>query len=432
MRFIADFHLHSRFSRATSDEITVENLAKWAQVKGIDILGTGDFTHPAWLKELQEKLEPAAESGLFRLKARSEKPRVKGNGLKADGRSTRFILTTEISCIYGKKDRLRKIHLLVLSPSFEAVEKINARLGLIGNLKADGRPILGLDAKELLKIVLQSSPASLVIPAHAWTPWFSLFGSKSGFDSVEECFEDYAPHIFALETGLSADPQMFWRLSALDKYTLVSNSDAHSLAKLGREANVFEGPEISYRLIAAAIKRREEGLRLNETLEFFPEEGKYHFDGHRLCQVVLSPAESRQNKNLCPVCRRPLTIGVLNRVEELADRPEGIRPERARPFRHLIPLVEIIAEALNVLPGAKQVQQEYQNLVLKLGSEFQILLEKSPGELRSVTLPEIAEGILRVREGKVRLEPGFDGVFGRIRLFEPGEQERISQQKTLF
>jgi uncharacterized protein (TIGR00375 family) len=327
---------------------------------------------------------------------------------------------------------VRKIHLLVLAPSLEAVEKINARLDLIGNLKADGRPILGLDAKELLKIVLQTSPDSLVVPCHCWTPWFSIFGSKSGFDSVEECFDDDAQHIYALETGLSSDPAMNWRLSALDKYTLISNSDSHSCQKIGREANVFEGNNLSYQDIVKAVKRKNGNLKLAYTIEFFPEEGKYHFDGHRLCGVSLAPAESRKNQGLCPVCKRPLTIGVLNRVEELADQAEGRKPENAIPFKSLVPLEEIIADCLGQSPGTKAVDLEYQNLIKKLGPEFKILVQSTRSELEAATRPEIAEGIRRVRDGQVVLTPGFDGVYGRVKIFNQGEQREISKQKTLF
>ncbi|MBI4359425.1 MAG: hypothetical protein HY577_02500 [Candidatus Nealsonbacteria bacterium] len=832
MKFVADFHIHSRFSRATSKEINLENLARWASVKGISLLGTGDFTHPVWFKELKEGLEPA-EPGLFKLKP---KTRAKiNNGFGAGAEGTRFILTTEISCIYSKNNRVRKIHLLVISPSLESVEKINSRLEWVGNLKADGRPILGIDAKELTKIILQLSPASVVVPAHCllpdayihsktgmrqikdikigdfvythtgktkrvenvlkrayhgliytirpsyfrlglattpehpylamrndcyqgqsnyygeqlkreyfrgtkpqwipadkikigdillfprfrnikdqefldltqvvnpipikfkenkiapigfkvtwlpqaitvdkdfcrlvgyylsegytnnrdaiafcfsdrekeyiadlqslmkkifdiepsrivqkegvggveiiyfskilynafghlfyslsdkkahskmlptwmlelplekqveifrgwwrgdhgstvsrtlmnqmkiillrlgvvpsinvntraqyekrgrhfingrkisanndlfmfsrlsffedkfnllrekefaqsnyktirkngwidenyiylpvrnidknsyrgdvfnlevkednsyitefatvhncWTPWFSVFGSKSGFDSVEECFEDYSRYIFALETGLSSDPKMNWRLSALDQYTLISNSDSHSLRKIGREANVFEGAALSYPEVIKAIKKMGQNLKLIYTIEFFPEEGKYHYDGHRLCQVSFSPEQTKKSGGTCPVCGKSLTIGVLSRVEELADRPEGSSPVGRIPFKSLVPLEEIIAEALGLLPGAKKVEEEYHSLIKKMGSEFSILTEASLSDLTALTLPEIAEGISRVREGRLVIEPGYDGLYGRVRIFNQGEQKIISKQKSLF
>ncbi len=420
MQFIADFHLHSKYSRATSPQMNLENLDKWARIKGIKVLGTGDFTHPEWFKELKEKLEPA-ESGLFKLK-------VSDSG-------TRFILTSEISCIYSKLGKVRKIHIIIFAPAFEIVEKINAYLDCIGNLKSDGRPILGLDAKELAKIILNTSEDCLIVPGHIWTPWFSLFGSKSGFDSIEECFEEYSKYIYAGETGLSSNPEMNWRLSALDKITLISNSDAHSPAKLGREANVFEGNELNYQSILNAIKYRGRtpvNLRLIYTLEFFPEEGKYHYDGHRLCEISLSPAESKKYNNICPNCGRPLTIGVLNRVEQLSDRPEGFKPENAISFKSLVPLEEVIAEALGKGVGTIGVDKEYKNLIEKFGSEFKVLLNIARQDLEAVTLPEIAEGIIKVREGKVFVEPGYDGVYGKVRIFSKGEQKILSKQGILF
>ena len=434
MSFIADFHIHSKYSRATSHDMDLENLDKWAKIKGIKVLGSGDFTHPEWLKNLKTKLEPS-EPGLFKLSTRP--------GL-VDG--TRFILTSEISCIYSKtravakgekedlssltKGKVRKIHIIIFAPSFETAERINAQLGWIGNLKADGRPILGLDAKELTKIVLNASGDCLVIPAHLMTPWFSLFGSKSGFDSIEECFEEYSKYIFAGETGLSADPKMLWRMSDGRKITLISNSDAHSPQKIGREANVFD-TEISYPAITEAIKTKNPQKFLY-TIEFFPEEGKYHYDGHRTCQISLSPEESKKYNNICPNCAKPLTIGVLNRVNSLADRPEGSKPKGAIPFKSLVPLSEIIAGALGVLPGAKQVEKEYKNLIEKFGNEFEILLKISRQNLEIATLPEIAEGIERVREGKIFIEPGFDGVYGKIKIFSQKEKKNSSRQGILF
>ena len=416
MQFIADFHIHSKYSRATARDMDLENLDKWAKIKGIKVLGTGDFTHPEWLKNLKEKLS-LAEPGLFKL--------------RKDDTGTRFILTSEISCIYSKNNKVRKIHIIVFAPSFEAVDNINARLGLIGNLKSDGRPILGLDAKELAKIVLGASKDCLVAPAHIWTPWFSIFGSKSGFDSVEECFEDYSKYIYAGETGLSSDPAMNWRLSALDKIAMISNSDAHSPSKIGREANVFDLPFLSYDSIIAAIKTKDPRNFLY-TIEFFPEEGKYHYDGHRVCGISLSPEKSKKYNNICPTCGKPLTIGVMNRVAELADRPVGFKPQGAIPFKSLVPLVEIIAESLGVGVVAKQVAAEYKKIIKSFGSEFKILLDATKSELASATLPEIAEGIIRVREGRVFIEPGYDGVYGKVRIFSQGEQKKISKQKTLF
>jgi len=325
---------------------------------------------------------------------------------------------------------VRKIHIIVFAPSFEAVDKINAQLGWIGNLKSDGRPILGLDAKELTKIVLNISGDCLVVCSHAWTPWFSVFGSRSGFDSLEECFDEYSKYIYAIETGLSSSPEMNWRLSALDKITLISNSDAHSAQKIGREANVFD-TEISYPAIIEAIKTKNPQKFLY-TIEFFPEEGKYHYDGHRLCNISLSPEESKKYNNICPNCGKLLTIGVLNRVAELADRPQGFKPQNAIPFKSLIPLAEIIADCLGVLPGAKQVEKEYKNLIEKFDNEFEILLNASRSNLENVTLPEIAEGIERVREGKISILPGYDGVYGKIKIFSKEEKKSSSRQGILF
>ena len=415
MKFIADFHLHSKYSRATSPQMDLENLDKWAKIKGIKILGTGDFTHPEWFNNLKQRLEPA-ESGLFKLKNSNSE--------------TRFILTTEISCIYSKKGKVRKVHIIIFAPSFEIVEKINTHLGWIGNLKADGRPILGLDSKELAKTVLNISENCLIVPAHIWTPWFSLFGSRSGFDSIEECFEEYSKYIFAGETGLSSNPAMNWRLSSLDKITLISNSDSHSPSRIGREANVFD-TEISYPAIIKAIKEKNPQKFLY-TIEFFPQEGKYHYDGHRMCGISLSPQESKKYNNICPNCGRPLTIGVLNRVDSLADRAGGFKPENVIPFKSLVPLAEIIADALGVMAGAKQVEEEYKNLIEKFENEFKVLLDVSRQDLESTTLPEIAEGIIRVKEGRVNIEPGYDGVYGKLRIFSKGEQKTLSKQGTLF
>lgn len=416
MKFIADFHLHSKYSRATSPKMDLENLAQWARIKGIKVLGTSDFTHPEWLKNLKVKLEPA-ELGLFKLK-----------NLKNE---IRFILTTEISCIYTKNGRVRKIHIILFAPSFEIVEKINAHLSWIGNLKSDGRPILGLDAKELAKTVLNISRDCLIVPAHVWTPWFSIFGSRSGFDSIEECFEEYSKYIYAIETGLSSNPSMNWRLSALDKVSLISNSDSHSPHKIGREANVFDLESLSYASIIDAIKAKDPQKFLY-TIEFFPQEGKYHYDGHRACDIRVSPQESKKYNNICPRCGRPLTIGVLNRVEELANRPEDFKPEGAIHFKSLIPLTEIIGDAMGTLSGAKRVESEYKNLIKNFGNEFKVLLDINHRDLEAVTFAEVAEGIIRAREGKVFIEPGYDGVYGKVRIFSKEEQKAPSKQSTLF
>ncbi len=408
MEFAADFHIHSKYSRATSKSISPEILDYWAEIKGIKVLGTGDFTHPVWLQELRRSLKEA-EPGLYKIK------------------ETRFILSSEISCIYSKKGRVRKIHIVVLSPSFEDVERINSKLEKIGNLKSDGRPILGLDAEELVKIVLETSPESFIIPVHIWTPWFSLFGSKSGFDSIEECFGEYSKAIYAVETGLSSDPPMNWRLSALDNIALVSNSDAHSPRKIGREANVFD-TDLSYSGIIEAIKSKDPKKFLY-TVEFFPQEGKYHYDGHRACGLRVSPEEAKKYNNICPRCGKPLTLGVCHRVEELADRKKG---KGIIPFKSLIPLEEIIAESLGYSSFGKKVEREYQNLIDKAGNELEILLKVSFEDLKRITLPEIAEGILEARKGRVQIEPGYDGVFGKVSIFFKKEKEKQKKQATIF
>ncbi len=430
MQFVADFHIHSKYSRATSKEMDVEHLDKWAKIKGIKVLGTGDFTHPQYLKELKEALEPA-EPGLFKLKATAVKKTKKLLGdFHLPENDTRFILTAEISCIYSKNNRTRKIHLLIFAPSFDAVEKINAHLGWIGNIKSDGRPILGLDAKEALKIVLNVSPDCMIIPAHAWTPWFSVFGSASGFDTLKECFDEYTKHIYAIETGLSSDPAMNWRLSQLDKITLISNSDSHSPSRIGREANVFD-TEVDYYSILDVLKKKD-AKRFLYTVEFFPEEGKYHIDGHRKCNVSMNPEETRKNKGLCPVCGKPLTIGVLYRVMQLADRPEGYKPENAIPYKSLVPLDQIIADAVDMGVAAKAVKKEYVELINRFGNEFNILLNAGRREIEAVSSPEIAEGIMRVREGKLKIEPGYDGEYGVVKIFDEKEREGFSKQNSLF
>ena len=440
MKFIADFHIHSKFSRATSHDMDLEHLEQWSKIKGIKVLGTGDFTHPVWFKELTSRLEPA-EKGLFKFKEQTAKMAKKNDtswfSPPQKPEEIRFILTTELSCIYSKNGRTRKVHLIVFAPSFEFVEKFNTHLGWLGNLKADGRPILGLDAKEIAKIALNLSGEALIVPGHAWTPWFSIFGSMSGFNSIEECFDEYSRYIFAIETGLSSDPAMNWRISKLDNITLISNSDSHSPQRIGREANIFEGNELSYQKITEAIRLgarapQSNSLRLTSTIEFFPEEGKYHFDGHRACKIVFGPEETKKHKNICPVCGRPLTIGVMNRVEELADRPEGFVSKGAIPFLSLIPLEEIIADAFGVGVGTKTVEKEYENLINKFSNEFNILINISRAELERSTKPEIAEGIIRVREKRVKIEPGYDGEYGKIKIFGDGEQKKFSKQSSLF
>lgn len=416
MTYIADLHFHSKYSRAVSHEMDLEHFDAWGQIKGIDLLGTTDFTHPAWLAELKEKLVPE-KNGLLKLKGSSS--------------PAHFLLTTEISCIYSKNNRTYRIHLVVIAPDFAAVEKINTQLAWIGNLKSDGRPILGLDAKELVKIVLGASPDCLVIPAHIWTPWFSLFGSQSGFDSLKDCFEEYSSKIYAVETGLSSDPAMNWRLKQLDNLSIVSFSDAHSPANLGREATVFDLEKLSYKNILKAIRRTDGKNKIDYTIEFYPEEGKYHWDGHRNCNQRLSPEESEKNKSICPNCDRPLTIGVMNRVQKLADRAEGEKSPSAVPFKKLVPLQQIIAEALGQKPLTKAVNLEYENLVKAGSSEFNVLINLPDDELKKITSSRIAEGIKRVREGKLTILAGYDGVFGTVKVFSD-EENLTSKQSSLF
>jgi len=405
MKFIADLHLHSRYSRATSQDMEVKALALWAKRKGIKLLGTGDFTHPLYFLDLKSKLEPLG-NGLFVLKEEPE--------------GTHFLLTAEVSNMYSQGGKSRRIHTLIFAPSFEVVERINTRLAKYGKTGSDGRPIFGFSAKDLLKMILDISPECLIIPAHAWTPWFSIFGANSGFNSIQECYEEESRHIHAIETGLSSDPEMNWRLSALDDITLISNSDAHSPGKIGREANVF-GCELSYAAVTGAI-RKKDPRRILYTIEFFPEEGKYHYDGHRNCHILFSPQETRKHKGLCPVCGKRLTVGVMNRVEELADRPVGTIPPKAIPALRTVPLDEIIADVLGVGANASSVEKEYLRMVEKGGSEFDILLELSPEELSAFTPPHILEGIFRVREGRLKITPGYDGVFGKVEILSPAER----------
>jgi len=404
MHIIADLHIHSRYSRACSQQMEVTTLARWARIKGVNLLGTGDFTHPLYFAELKAKLEPT-DGGLLRV--------------KGDSQSPFFIPTVEVCNIYRQAGRLQKIHTLIIAPNLEVVEKINQKLRLHGNLSADGRPTFTCPAKELVKLVLDVSPDCLLVPAHAWTPWFSVFGSYSGFDSLEECFEEETKNIYAIETGLSSDPAMNWRLSALDRITLISNSDAHSPRKIAREANVFECTP-SYREIAEIIKSPDPS-RFRFTIEFFPEEGKYHYDGHRKCEVVWSPKETKRQKGLCPVCGAKVTVGVMHRVDDLADRDEGYTPSQPIPAKHLVPLEEILAEALKTKPGTKTVEKEYERLTAKLGSELEILLDISDEELRRVCPPPVCEAILKVRCEEVQVEPGYDGVYGKVHISTPSK-----------
>jgi len=384
-----------------------ESIWKWAQLKGITVIGTGDFTHPEWLNELKEKLDPAG-NGLFKLKKKFLSNDIP-DSCNAD---VFYLLTAEISCIYSKNGRTRKIHSIIFAPDFSDAAAINSALSKIGNLHSDGRPILGLDAKELLKIVLDVSPDAMLVPAHAWTPHFSVFGAVSGFDSLDECFEELTPHIYAIETGLSSDPAMNWRLSALDRITLISNSDAHSPAKIGREANFFD-TEISYNPIMDALKTKK---GFHGTIEFFPEEGKYHHDGHRQCAVSLTPKETIKHGYLCPVCGKKVTVGVMHRVEKLADRKEGFKPKGAPAFHSIIPLQEIIAETIKVGISSKAVNTVYQKLLHELGNEFSILMDTPFTDIEKAGSPLLSHAISQMRKGNVNIAPGFDGEFGKIKI----------------
>ena len=428
MKFYADLHIHSSYSRATSKQLTPESLHAWGQIKGIQVIGTGDCLHPAWFAECKKKFHDEG-NGLFSLK-REFKATTKNLVSPACTADVRFMLTVEISNIYKKGDRVRKVHNVVCFPSFTAAEKAITKLERIGNLKSDGRPILGLDSRDLLEIVLESDPKAILIPAHIWTPWFSALGSKSGFDSIEECYGDLTKHIHAVETGLSSDPAMNWRLSSLDPFALVSSSDAHSPSKLGRECTVFD-TTMSYDGVYNALSgKNADGL--SGTVEFFPEEGKYHVDGHRKCGVRFMPEETAAHKGLCPACGKPLTVGVLSRVEELADRKSGSKPPRSRPYKSLVPLIEIIAEALDFGPASKRAVETYQMLISKTGSEFSILLEADIKEIARAGGGLVAEGIRRMRSGEVTIDAGYDGEFGTVKLFTDAERKALIGQENLF
>jgi uncharacterized protein (TIGR00375 family) len=428
MEFIADLHVHSKYSRATAKNLDLENLYIAAQLKGVTVVGTGDFTYPAWFSEICEKLEPA-EPGLFKLK--KELAEDCDQLIPRSCRNTvRFILSTEISNIYKKDAKTRKNHNLVLMPDLAAVEKFNAKLDNIGNIKSDGRPILGLDARNLLEILLETSDQGFLIPAHIWTPWFSMLGSKSGFDSVEECFDDLTSHIFAVETGLSSDPPMNWQVSGLDGLTLVSNSDAHSPMNVGREANLFN-TSLSFADIKSALKTGDPDKFLG-TFEFYPEEGKYHLDGHRNCEVRLWPQKTMSYDGKCPVCGKGLTLGVLYRVQALADRGEGEKPHHRHPYHSIIQLANILSEILMVGPKSKRVQKAYQAALNQLGSEIDILHRLAIDEIETAGIPLLAEAIRRMRHKEIDVLPGFDGEYGQIKIFKAQEREQLQGQKALF
>ncbi|MDD3345502.1 MAG: endonuclease Q family protein [Candidatus Omnitrophica bacterium] len=412
MEFIADLHIHSKYSRATSRDMDVKHLAEWAKLKGVALMGTGDFTHHLWLEELKHSLEDC------------------GNGLYKHA-GVYFMLTAEVSSIYSKNGRTYRIHNLIFSPSFQVVDKINERLGRLGNLSSDGRPILGLDAEDLARIVFDIDENCMIVPGHIWTPWFSVFGSMSGFDRIEDCFGKQTDKIFALETGLSSDPTMNWRLSALDRFTLISNSDSHSPSRIGREANVFNC-DLDYRTIREVLKTKDK-KRFLYTIEFFPEEGKYHYDGHRLCGIRWSPQETKQYNGKCPKCGKKVTVGVSSRVEALADREEGFVPPNAIPFKNLISLDQIIAEVRGVAKTSVGVERDYRGYLASFGTEFDILMRASEEELLKRLPHKVVEGIMKARKGKVSIQPGYDGEYGIISLFDkdsPGEKHE--EQLKLF
>jgi uncharacterized protein (TIGR00375 family) len=412
LRVIADLHIHSRYSRATSQRMSINEIARFAKIKGLNLVGTGDFTHPKWLKEIQETLVPEQGTDLYRVASKADSP-------------VRFMLTTEVCTIFNFENAVKKVHHVILTPSVETAVQINDALRRYGDLGADGRPLLNMTAPQLVEEVMATSSENMVFPAHVWTPWFSVFGAFSGFDTIEECYQDMSKHIHALETGLSSDPPMNWRLSKLDRFTLVSNSDCHSFWpwRIGREANVFELERMSYREVVDAVCSKDPA-RFKFTIETNPAYGKYHWTGHRKCNVSLSPQEAKKFGNICPVCRRKLTKGVEQRVEELADRPANFKPDNTPGFMRLLPLSEIIAAVLGVdSPSTQAVWKTYNLLVGKFGDEYTVLIDASKEALTEVVEARIADAVLRVRTGSVRVVPGYDGVYGKLDLGAGGSAE---------
>ncbi|HUS25955.1 MAG TPA: endonuclease Q family protein [Nevskiaceae bacterium] len=427
MELIVDLHIHSHYSRATSKQCTFEGLYRWGKLKGINVIGTGDFTHPGWFAEMQEKLE-LLDTGLFRLKPEIAAEIDKTLPATVRNNPIWFVPSVEIAAIYSKGGKVRKLHQLIVVPSFSTVSEINSRLERIGNLKADGRPILGIDSKELLRLALDADPEALYIPAHIWTPWFGMFGSKSGFDSIEEAFEELTPEIKAIETGLSSDPYMNWQVSNLKNVTITSHSDAHSPQKLGREATVVNA-QPTYADVVGAIKTNDD--RLKGTIEFFPEEGKYHADGHRVCDIRFTPQETKAHKGICPNCNKPLVVGVEYRVSELADQPLPTNPKKQ--VEYIVPLIEILAELRGVKSvSGKAVLAEYDNLIAALGDEFSILRSIPIEQIRAAS-QEAALAVERLRAGDVYREPGFDGIFGTIKVFkDAAERHETLNQLALL
>ncbi len=418
MKQIADFHIHSKYSRACSKNLTLENIDSACRIKGVDIIATGDFTYPQWFRDIKNELDEVKNSGLYIHK-------------KAKDDKVKFILSTELALIYKDGGKARRIHIVVHAPNRESAEELNKYLDKGYNIKSDGRPILGMSAPALMKICLSIHPDFLIYPAHIWTPWFSVFGSKSGFDSMEECFHDYTDYIYAYETGLSSDPQMNWRLSALDDLVMLSNSDAHSLPNIAREANVLELDNVTYSEIFNAIKNNNTKI-IKSTIEFFPEEGMYHIDGHRSCGISMTPSETKKHNGICPHCRKPLVIGVLNRVEELADRKENYKPKERPSYIKLVGLDKIIADSIGIKSRqSKKVQNIYNNITSKLGCELDILMDVPINKIKEASFSEVAIGISRVRDENLDVTPGFDGQYGIVKIFSDEEKENNKQLKLL-
>jgi len=418
LKVIADLHIHSRFSRATSEKMNITEITRFARIKGLNLVGTGDFTHPKWLEELKAELVEDSGKSLYKPARDPTSP-------------VHYMITGEVSTIFSFENVIRKIHHVILTPNLEIGTQINERLARYGNLASDGRPTLNITAPQLVEEIMQTSKQNVVIPAHAWTPWFSLFGAFSGFDRIEDCYQDTTKHIPALETGLSSDPPMNWRLSALDKYALVSNSDSHSHWpwRIGREANVFELPTLTYREVVGSI-REKDPERFKFTIETDPAYGKYHWTGHRNCKVSFSPKEAIKLGNRCPVCRRRLTKGVEQRVEELADRPAGFRTKNKIGYMHLLPLSEIIATVLGVAyPSVQKVWEIYNTLVTRFGDEYTVLIDAPMETMSRIVEPRIADAIVRVREEKVKVRPGYDGVYGQLVIFEEQQAQEKAPKK---
>jgi DNA helicase II / ATP-dependent DNA helicase PcrA len=428
VRFIADLHIHSHYSMATSKLLNPEYLDYWARLKGIGLVATGDFTHYKWIAELKEKLEPA-EDGLFRLRPELRIKLPFANS-RIENSEVRFILSSEISNIYKKNGKVRKVHNLIYAPSFEVVEKIQARLSKIGNITSDGRPILGLDSRNLLELALECSPDIFFVPAHIWTPWFSILGEKGGFNSVEECFGDLSHHIYALETGLSTNPALNWMCSSLDKYTLLSNSDAHSPERLGRNANVLDC-NFSYQDVIEALKNGNGNTFLG-TIDFYPQEGKYHYDGHRKCNVCWNPVETLKHRAICPLCGKHVVVGVASRIAQLSDRADITQRPNRRDFYSIIPLPEILSEITGTGESSKKVRQFYFDLLEKCGSEFDILLNHPLVHIYNNAGPLVAEAVKRMRNGEVIIKEGFDGEYGVIKVFKTGECKQFEADESMF